>query len=349
MLATVARRLRTSNGLVRYAWTPVSSSRRTRRGSRRRSGSRIGMSRVPGSSRRIRKSCVADVGQVPVEQDQVRADGRGRGRGRRRPCMAETKSTPGRRSSTLSTSRRFDERCLRCRGPSPAAPARSTARLSRARPALRHRRASATGSSTEKRAPDADRALDATVPPIASTRRCESASPRPVPSTPPASAPRRSNGTKRRASLSAGDPRPGVGHGEPDAVGRRAIARDAVTAPPATVVLDRVREEVQEHLLEPLPVGEDVQIIVHRLDRRPSTWAWAGRADQLDGVPHRLGDRHRLQGQPGGAPLDAADVEHLVDQREQVVPGGQDLVDALVLVRRVSRPARGAGRSRGWR
>ena len=99
------------------------------------------------------------------------------------------------------------------------------------------------------------------VPCIASTRCFESASPSPVPSTPVASAPSRSNGVKSRSSLSAAIPAPGVGDVNAQAVPGRALTGDGHRSA-GPVVLHGVRQQVQEHLLQALAIGQDVQVLV---------------------------------------------------------------------------------------
>ena len=88
------------------------------------------------------------------------------------------------------------------------------------------------------------------------------------------------------------------------------------TRPAGPVVLDRVRQQVEQHLLEPLPVGQHVAVAARRppLDehacraRRPA--AARGSTRLASTRPTRTGssDSRRRAG------LDARDVEHLVDQ-----------------------------------
>jgi hypothetical protein len=56
------------------------------------------------------------------------------------------------------------------------------------------------------------------------------------------------------------------------------------------------------------------------------------RADQVDGVLDDLEHLHRLQRQRQAARLDAGDVEHLVDQLEQVAAAVEHVLDALGLL-----------------
>ena len=82
------------------------------------------------------------------------------------------------------------------------------------------------------------------------------------------------------------------------------------------VVLDRVRQQVQQHLPQPLPVGQHVPARVRR------GWggapAWPGRPgqrpDQFQRPGDHLGRGHRLDRQRQLPLLDPGDVEHIVQQ-----------------------------------
>ena len=89
------------------------------------------------------------------------------------------------------------------------------------------------------------------VPPIASTRSFERVRPRPVPSIAVCSAPSRSNGLKTCASLSSAMPLP-VSVTMSITRSSETCSSEIVTDPPLAVVLDPVREQVEQHLLQPL-------------------------------------------------------------------------------------------------
>ena len=95
------------------------------------------------------------------------------------------------------------------------------------------------------------------------------------------------------------------------------------------VVLHGVDEQVQQHLLKPLRVREDVavQTAVHvggQLDvARPGE-----RPHELERVGKRLAGVHRTRGQVLGAGLQARDLQHLVDECEEVFAGLEDVLDA---------------------
>ncbi|MGA2927413.1 MAG: hypothetical protein ABSG43_15740 [Solirubrobacteraceae bacterium] len=61
-----------------------------------------------------------------------------------------------------------------------------------------------------------------------------------------------------------------------------------------------------------------------------------GGSEECERVADRVGERDRLNGDRHLAGLDPGEVEHLVDQREQLVAGLEDLSDVLALARRES-------------
>src|SRR6266508_575145 len=192
-----------------------------------------------------------------------------------------------------------------------------------------------TVSSTENVLPVPDSLCTRIVPPIASTRDFESVSPRPVPSTALASAPRLSKGVNSRASLSAAIPSPvSVTRMRRRLEGHR-LGRDGHDTARA-VVLDAVREEIQEHLLQALSIGQDVQLLVDRVG--PDRHAGLGRRwpDQLDRLPDRFMEGNRLQRQLKPSSFDPAEVEHFVDEAQQVAAAAENLLDALSLFGRRS-------------
>ena len=74
------------------------------------------------------------------------------------------------------------------------------------------------------------------------------------------SAPSRSNGSNSLTSCSGCDPDAGVGDRRPHATGFGDRKRD-VDAPAGAVVLDRVCEHVEQHLLEALAIGVHVPVV----------------------------------------------------------------------------------------
>ena len=91
------------------------------------------------------------------------------------------------------------------------------------------------------------------------------------------------------------------------------------------VVLD-VGGQVEQHLLEALAVGVDHQGRVVRGQGLDGGLALGGqRADRVDGVLDDLEHLHRLPLTATGSPLDAGDVEDLVDQLQQVPAAPQGL------------------------
>ena len=100
----------------------------------------------------------------------------------------------------------------------------------------------------------------------------------------------------------------------------------------APVVFDRIGQQVQQHLGQALAVGNDARIR-RQCRQRPQLHACVGghgrhqRQRLLQGARQR--DRHDIQRQASG--LDLGDVQHLVDQREQVLAGAQNVTDIGLL------------------
>ncbi|MNM78965.1 hypothetical protein D3C81_908850 [compost metagenome] len=98
------------------------------------------------------------------------------------------------------------------------------------------------------------------------------------------------------------------------------------------VVLDGVRQQIQQHLLEARMVGPDRQRL-------------AGRKNQVDMTLLRLlfhhhahfldqrGQRHRFHRQAQAARFDLGQVEDFIDQGEQVAPRGDDVLHEGALLR----------------
>lgn len=162
------------------------------------------------------------------------------------------------------------------------------------------------------------------------------AMPRPVPGTP-----------RRRRALLAGErledvllelrghPDAGVAHDE--VVARVALrrARDLLDAQAegaaGAVELDAVGEDVQEHLREAQLVRDDV--LVAHVDGVDEEVELLGDDVRLDDGPHvveKVRQVQRLLLDLHLAGLDAAHVEHVVDQAEQVLARGGDLLQVLL-------------------
>ena len=130
-------------------------------------------------------------------------------------------------------------------------------------------------------------------------------------------------------------------------------ARDAVDDDRAAdlVVLDRVRQQVDQDLLQPGAIGLDEQRVVEARKGDADAALLRLRLDHGPAFVHHFGQRDRLERQRQLARLDQREIEDFVDQVEQVPARLEDLVDAALL-RRASAAANrspSAGRSRGSR
>jgi hypothetical protein len=187
--------------------------------------------------------------------------------------------------------------------------------------------------------PEAELRSSTSVPPIASTSRRDSARPSPGAldvGALGAEARERHEQLVQPVGVDAGA---GVldQHAHPAIVGRvarRAGARREQHLATGPVVLDRVGQEVEQHLHQPLTVGAHVAVgarIVRlvQADAAPRRQ----RAHERRRLLQRVGQPHRLDGELLPPGLDAGDVEHLVDQRQQVLAGRQDVLHRLVPAR----------------
>ena len=131
-----------------------------------------------------------------------------------------------------------------------------------------------------------------------------------------------------------GDSAPGVGDRDADpAVGRGAAGHS--DAPAGAVVLHGVGKKIEEDLLEPLTIGEhEIAAAIRRrkdgLDLEPR----GERADEFERVVEEAPELDRLRRKREPSGLDARDVEHLIDERQQMPPGARDVLDALRLAGR---------------
>jgi hypothetical protein len=90
------------------------------------------------------------------------------------------------------------------------------------------------------------------------------------------------------------------------------------------VVLDGVGDEVEQHLLEALAVGADVEAGV-AVPLQADGALGGERAGEVEHLGHDEIDGDRLEREGEPARLDAGDVQHLVDQAEQVAAAAEDL------------------------
>ena len=116
-------------------------------------------------------------------------------------------------------------------------------------------------------------------PPIASTRRLEIASPRPVPpKRRPAPASACSNSSKMRACASRRDADAGIADAERQA--RRSPCRRSTTTatPPVSVNLIGIADEVEQNLAQPGGVADEARAAAGRRRTPRSRCPWRGRA-----------------------------------------------------------------------
>ena len=125
--------------------------------------------------------------------------------------------------------------------------------------------------------------------------------------------------------------RAAVGHDDPHGprVGPAAPQPQAATL---GVVFDPVGKQVEEHLVEPPAVGahQERPVAPAGFDDLDTVLPGQG-LDELGGGGERLAGVHRFEVELHVAGLDAGDVEHLVDEVEQVPAPLEDLFDAGAL------------------
>ena len=142
---------------------------------------------------------------------------------------------------------------------------------------------------------------------------------------PETAASRRSNGDEQLLDRGLVETRPRVRDADAHALAAvGALDRHANLAA-APVVLDRVRDQVDQHLLQALVVREHVAVAARQLrvvDH--DLHALGERPREVDRVVDERLHGDRLCGDRQRPLLDARDVEHLVDDPEQVVRRLQD-------------------------
>ena len=190
--------------------------------------------------------------------------------------------------------------------------------------------ASATARPTRIVVPSPGRDSGSSVPPISSVSRFASGRPSPVPSIWERSAPSRSNGREDRADLALVHAGAVVGDHEPGLARARDLAGDADGAAGA-VVLDRVRDQVDQHLGQALAVGADADAGRRGLAAEVDPGLSGERLDQGEHLVEDVvgGDRLERDRDPPG--LDHRDLEQLVDEPQQVLPALADVFDRLAV------------------
>ncbi len=98
-------------------------------------------------------------------------------------------------------------------------------------------------------------------------------------------------------------------------------------------VLDGVRQQVDEDLLQLVGVGDHLRQPARRLDHDHHPVLLGHAAHQVDGLGHDLGRADRLEVELHVAGLDLGDVEQGVDQRQEVLAAGADVAQEAGLAR----------------
>jgi len=98
-----------------------------------------------------------------------------------------------------------------------------------------------------------------------------------------------------------------------------------------SVVVHRVGQEVDHHLLEPQAVRSHVFLAASHQTVDTYHASHGQRPQHPDCLAHHVAQAHRLQRKPQLAPLDPGDVEDLVDQPEQMPSRLHDVVDTVAL------------------
>src|SRR3990170_3602862 len=96
--------------------------------------------------------------------------------------------------------------------------------------------------------------------------------------------------------------------------------------------LDRVGQKVEQHLLDLALVGHDLTDPRVHVDLEPDAVARGALPDERQRVVERGWQVEGLGLQLHPARLDLRQVENIVDQREEVLPGGQDVIEVLLLL-----------------
>ena len=212
-------------------------------------------------------------------------------------------------------------------------------------------RLSASGSSIQNTLPWPTTLSTPIVPPMASIRRLERARPMPVPSMPVLRCPQPLEGHKEPGHLVGTQARAGIAHQQTQPLARLLCAGQRDLAPVA-VVLDGVGDQVEQDLLEPLLIGQDVPCRSGRscnLVDELNVPRRGQRTRQVQHLPHALGHVNGLDGQRHVSGFDARDIQHLVDELEQMASGFEDIADPLVVLGAEVAHLQDLARSPGWR
>ena len=109
--------------------------------------------------------------------------------------------------------------------------------------------------------------------------------------------------------------------------------------------LDSIGKDVQQHLIQPQRVGDDILVHhIHGVDEQRQPFGTDVGLDDGAYIVHEIRQMHRLFLDLHLAALDAAHVQHIVDEGEQVLAGGGDLfqvVQHLFLIINMGRRQRG--------
>ena len=315
-----------------------------------------GMSRIRSSRAQAPQHLLAvDVGQVEVEQDQV-----GRVLARRARCPAGPAWPTISSSAAEPLEDPLDERrgwrgCPRCRG---RAPPRSMRRGNGVRLGLEEEAGVVVrvlGRAAGRRRTSSPR------PARCARRRSRRPSPRPAARERQAEAGALDVGRvgaeplERQEQRARARPRamPAAGVGDSDSAARRSgidVQRDA-HRPARPVVLDGVGEEVEQHLLEALAVGQHELVAARRgvlleRDRRARRPAGARARSPRSAAPQQCTGSSDSGSRP--ASMREMSSTSLISV-EQVAAGADDAIDAVARARAAAPRAPAAGRSRGSR
>ena len=91
------------------------------------------------------------------------------------------------------------------------------------------------------------------------------------------------------------------------------------------VVLDRVAQQVEQHLAQTGAVGENAELRASVAASQADLPAGGQRRDQRQAFGQQRADRDRLAHQVELASLNARQIEHVVDHRQQVLAGVGDV------------------------
>ena len=147
------------------------------------------------------------------------------------------------------------------------------------------------------------------------------------------SAPRRSNGWNETRLLVLGEPGAGVANRDTDELAARRVRRQRIRGPDGVPfarrldidvrlvarILHGVGEQVEQRLDQPLAVGQHVvaRAVLHRAGDLDVA-AERRRRHEPHALLHRRLERHRLERERLTPGLDPRDVEHVVDEAEQM-------------------------------